>query len=88
MEMIMLSLSRRSFVESCERDLNADKKFGMETHIPVRALRMTTEDIWSSNDIQKAQLEDEDIRPILEKKLKSADRPFRQEIAQESPATK
>ncbi|GBM22724.1 hypothetical protein AVEN_143498-1 [Araneus ventricosus] len=40
------------------------------------------------SEIQKAQLEHPDIRPILEKKLKLADRPSRQEIAQESPATK
>ncbi|GBM41553.1 hypothetical protein AVEN_52299-1 [Araneus ventricosus] len=82
------ALSRRSFVESYEHDLNSDKKFGTETDISVRALRMTTEDTWPVSEIQKAQLEDPDIRPILEKKLKSADRPSRQEIAQESPATK
>ncbi|GBM51914.1 hypothetical protein AVEN_2901-1 [Araneus ventricosus] len=82
------ALSRRSFVESYEHDLNSDKKFGTETDISVRALRMTTEDTWPVSDIQKAQLEDPDIRPILEKKLKLADRPSRQEIAQENPATK
>ncbi|GBN93550.1 hypothetical protein AVEN_203967-1 [Araneus ventricosus] len=38
--------------------------------------------------IQKVQLEDPDIRPILKKKLKSADRLSRQEIAPERPATK
>ncbi|GBN97789.1 hypothetical protein AVEN_177673-1 [Araneus ventricosus] len=31
---------------------------------------MTTEDTWSVSEIQKAQLEDSDIRPILEKELK------------------
>ncbi|GBM98105.1 hypothetical protein AVEN_43227-1 [Araneus ventricosus] len=82
------ALSRRSFVESYEHDLNSDKKFGTETDISVRALRMTSEDTWPVSEIQKAQLEDPDIRPILEKKLKLADRPSRQEIAQESPATK
>ncbi|GBN13631.1 hypothetical protein AVEN_166628-1, partial [Araneus ventricosus] len=82
------ALSRRSFVESYEHDLNFDKKFGTETDISVRALRMTTENTWPVSDIQKAQLEDPDIRPILEKKLKLADRPSRQEIAQENPATK
>nr|GBM72566.1 hypothetical protein AVEN_139093-1 [Araneus ventricosus] len=81
------ALSRRSFVESYEHDLNSDK-FGTETDISMRALRMTTEDTWSVSEIQKAQLEDPDIRPILEKKLKLADRPSRQEIAQENPATK
>ncbi|GBM04785.1 Transposon Ty3-G Gag-Pol polyprotein [Araneus ventricosus] len=45
-------------------------------------------DPWSSCEIQKAQLEDPNIKPILEKKLNSADRPFWQEIAPESPATK
>ncbi|GBM99991.1 hypothetical protein AVEN_77589-1 [Araneus ventricosus] len=34
-------------VESCEHDLNSDKKFGTETDISVRALRMTTEVTWS-----------------------------------------
>ncbi|GBM83317.1 hypothetical protein AVEN_261152-1 [Araneus ventricosus] len=37
---------------------------------------------------QKAQLEDPAIKPILEKKLNSEDRPSWQEIAPESPATK
>ncbi|GBL98740.1 hypothetical protein AVEN_202186-1 [Araneus ventricosus] len=82
------ALSRRPFVESYEHDLNSDKKFGTETDISVRVLRMTTEDTWPVSEIQKAQLEDPDIRPILEKKLKLADRPSRQEIAQENPATK
>ncbi|GBN15820.1 Retrovirus-related Pol polyprotein from transposon 297 [Araneus ventricosus] len=43
---------------------------------------------WSSCEIQKAQLEDPAIKPILEKKLNSADRPSWQEITPESPATK
>ncbi|GBL98159.1 hypothetical protein AVEN_268251-1 [Araneus ventricosus] len=60
----------------------------METDISVRALRITTEDTWSVSEIQKAQLEDPDIIPIMEKKLKSADRPCRHEIAPESPVTK
>ncbi|GBM18797.1 hypothetical protein AVEN_30201-1 [Araneus ventricosus] len=46
-------------------------KFGMETDISVKVL--TTEDPWSSNEVQKAQLEDPAIKPILEKKLNSAD---------------
>ncbi|GBM10397.1 hypothetical protein AVEN_182440-1 [Araneus ventricosus] len=49
---------------------------------------MTTEDTWSVSEIQKAQLEDPDTRPILEKKLKLADRPSRQEVTPESTATK
>ncbi|GBM95796.1 hypothetical protein AVEN_137285-1, partial [Araneus ventricosus] len=48
---------------------------------------MTTEDTWSVSEIQKAQMEDPDIRPILEKKLKLADGPSWQEITPESPAT-
>ncbi|GBM87940.1 hypothetical protein AVEN_81782-1 [Araneus ventricosus] len=75
-------------VESCEHDLNADKKFGIQTDISVKELTMTTKDNWSPNDIQKAQLEDRDIRPIPKKKLNSADRPSWQGIARESPATK
>ncbi|GBN63376.1 hypothetical protein AVEN_265043-1 [Araneus ventricosus] len=39
-------------------------------------------------EIQKAQLEDPTIKRILEKKLNSADRPSRQQIVPESPATK
>ncbi|GBM56896.1 hypothetical protein AVEN_227389-2 [Araneus ventricosus] len=58
----------------------------METDISVNVL--TTEDPWSSSEVQKVQLEDPAIRPILEKKLNSEDRPFWQEIAPESPATK
>ncbi|GBL95445.1 hypothetical protein AVEN_154834-1 [Araneus ventricosus] len=67
---------------------NAEKKFGMKTDISVKVLIKTTVDPWSSCEIQKAQLEDPAIKPILEKKLNSADRPSWQEIAPESPATK
>ncbi|GBM04286.1 hypothetical protein AVEN_125619-1 [Araneus ventricosus] len=59
-------LTQRSLVESCEHDLNTDKKFRIEIDISARALRMTSEDTWSVIEIQKAQLEDPDIRPILE----------------------
>ncbi|GBN06648.1 Retrovirus-related Pol polyprotein from transposon 297 [Araneus ventricosus] len=56
--------------------------------ISRRPLLTTTNDPWSPNDVQKAQLEDPAIRQILEKKLNSEDRPSWQEIAPESPATK
>ncbi|GBO06902.1 Transposon Ty3-G Gag-Pol polyprotein [Araneus ventricosus] len=49
---------------------------------------LTTEDAWSSSEVQKAQLEDPAIRPILEKKVISEDRPSWQEIAPERSATK
>ncbi|GBO31173.1 hypothetical protein AVEN_185751-1 [Araneus ventricosus] len=49
---------------------------------------MTSEDAWSSSEIQKAQLEDPDSSQILEKKLNSAERPSWQEIVLESSATK
>ncbi|GBN05495.1 Retrovirus-related Pol polyprotein from transposon 297 [Araneus ventricosus] len=80
------ALFRRSCKESCKHCKNAEKKFGMETDISVKVL--TTEDAWSSSEVQKAHLEDPAIRPILEKKLNSEDRPSWQEIAPESPATK
>ncbi|GBN56012.1 Retrovirus-related Pol polyprotein from transposon opus [Araneus ventricosus] len=80
------ALSRRPCKESCKHCMNAEKKFGMETDISVKVL--TTEDPWSSSEVQKAQLEDPAIRPILEKKLNSEDQPSWQEITQESPATK
>ncbi|GBN73073.1 hypothetical protein AVEN_24430-1 [Araneus ventricosus] len=48
---------------------------------------MTAEDNWSESEIQKSQLEDPDIRRIVEKKLKLADRLSREEITPESPAT-
>ncbi|GBM55280.1 hypothetical protein AVEN_272350-1 [Araneus ventricosus] len=60
----------------------------METDISVEALTMTTENRRSLSEIQKAQLEDPDIRSILKMKLNSAHRPSWQEIARESPATK
>ncbi|GBM63010.1 hypothetical protein AVEN_102323-1 [Araneus ventricosus] len=58
----------------------------MESDISMKIL--TTENPWSSSEIQKAQLQDHAIRPILEKKLNSEDRPSWQEIAPENPATK
>ncbi|GBM33373.1 Retrovirus-related Pol polyprotein from transposon 297, partial [Araneus ventricosus] len=48
----------------------------------------TTNDPCFPNEVQKAQLEDPAIRPILETKLNSEDLPSWQEIAPESPATK
>ncbi|GBN10268.1 hypothetical protein AVEN_153179-1 [Araneus ventricosus] len=81
-------LSRRLCIEDCKPCSNAEKKFRMETDISVEALTMTTEDRWSLSEIQKAQLKDPDVRPILKMKLNSADRPSLQEIARESPGTK
>ncbi|GBM33259.1 Retrovirus-related Pol polyprotein from transposon 412 [Araneus ventricosus] len=60
----------------------------LETDTSVKVLTTTSVDPWSSCEIQKAQLEDPAIKPILEKKLNSADRLSWQEIAPESPATK
>ncbi|GBL92230.1 Transposon Ty3-I Gag-Pol polyprotein [Araneus ventricosus] len=82
------ALSRRPCAESCKHCTNAEKKFGMEIDISVKVLTTTSADLWSSCEIQKSQLEDPNIKPILEKKLNSADRPSWQEIAPESPATK
>ncbi|GBN32936.1 Transposon Ty3-G Gag-Pol polyprotein [Araneus ventricosus] len=79
------ALSRRPCKESCKHCTNAEKKFGMEKDISVKVL--TTEDAWSSSEVQKAQPEDPAIRPIVEKKLNSEDRPSWQEIAPENPAT-
>ncbi|GBL75653.1 hypothetical protein AVEN_154968-1 [Araneus ventricosus] len=60
----------------------------METDISVKALTMTTGS-GSTDEIQKAQLEDPDIKPILKKKINSADRPSYQKIiARDIPATK
>ncbi|GBM87336.1 hypothetical protein AVEN_133987-1 [Araneus ventricosus] len=80
--------SRRLCFEGCEPCSNAEKKFRTETDFSVEALTMATENRWSLSEIQKAQLEDPDIRPILKMKLNSAYRPSWQEIAHESPATK
>ncbi|GBM56891.1 Retrovirus-related Pol polyprotein from transposon 297 [Araneus ventricosus] len=80
------ALSKRPCKESCKHCTNAEKKFGMETDISMNVL--TTEDPLSSSEVQKAQLEYPAIRPILEKKPNSEDRPSWQEIAPESPATK
>ncbi|GBM15017.1 Retrovirus-related Pol polyprotein from transposon 297 [Araneus ventricosus] len=82
------ALSRKPCKESCKQCTNAEKKFGMERDISVKVVTTTTVDPWSSCEIQKAQLEDPVIKPILEKKLNSAERPSWQEIAPESPATK
>ncbi|GBM41568.1 hypothetical protein AVEN_100601-1 [Araneus ventricosus] len=82
------ALSRRPCTESCKHCTNAEKKFGMEIDISVKVLTTISVDPWSSCEIQKARLEDPNIKPILEKKLYSADRPSWQEIAPESPATK
>ncbi|GBM75402.1 Transposon Ty3-I Gag-Pol polyprotein, partial [Araneus ventricosus] len=82
------ALSRRPCRESCKHCSNAEKKFGIETDTSVKVLTTTSVDLWSSCEIQKAQLEDPAIKTILEKKLMSADRPSWQEIAPESPAIK
>ncbi|GBN02469.1 Retrovirus-related Pol polyprotein from transposon 297 [Araneus ventricosus] len=82
------ALSRRPCKESCKQCTNAEKKFRMETDIPLKVLTTTTVDPWSSCEIQKAQLEGPAINPFLERKLNSADRPPWQETTPESPATK
>ncbi|GBM53776.1 Retrovirus-related Pol polyprotein from transposon 297 [Araneus ventricosus] len=82
------ALSRRPCRESCKHCSNAEKNFGIETDTSVKVLTTTFVDPWSSCEIQKAQLEDPAIKPILEKKLNSANRPSWQEIAPESAATK
>ncbi|GBM74686.1 hypothetical protein AVEN_77552-1 [Araneus ventricosus] len=60
----------------------------MKREVCVRTLTLTTEDTWFSSEIQRARMEDPDIRPILKRKLKSADLTSAQEIAQDSHATK
>ncbi|GBM40902.1 Retrovirus-related Pol polyprotein from transposon 297 [Araneus ventricosus] len=69
------ALSRRPCTESCKHCTNAERKFGMEIDISVKVLTTTSADPWSSCEIQKSQLEDPNIKTILEKKLNSADRP-------------
>ncbi|GBL73575.1 Retrovirus-related Pol polyprotein from transposon 297 [Araneus ventricosus] len=80
------ALSRRPCGESCKHCSNTEKKFGIEIDTSVKVLTTTSVD--PSCEIRKAQLEDDAIKTILEKKLMSADRPSWQEIAPESPATK
>ncbi|GBM76646.1 Retrovirus-related Pol polyprotein from transposon 297 [Araneus ventricosus] len=62
------ALSRKPCKESYKHFTNAEEKFGIETDMSVKVL--TTENPWSSSEIQKAQLEDPAIRPILEKKIR------------------
>ncbi|GBN76875.1 hypothetical protein AVEN_132880-1 [Araneus ventricosus] len=50
----------------------------METDISVKVLTTTSVDPWLSCEMQTAQLEDLAIKPILEKKLNSVDRPSSQ----------
>ncbi|GBM75270.1 Retrovirus-related Pol polyprotein from transposon 297 [Araneus ventricosus] len=73
------ALSRRPCRESCKHCSNAEKKFGIETDTSVKVLTTTFVDLWSSCEIQKAQLKDSAIKPISEKKLNSANRPSWQE---------
>ncbi|GBO23012.1 Retrovirus-related Pol polyprotein from transposon 297 [Araneus ventricosus] len=82
------ALSRRPCRESCKHCSNVERKFGIETDTSLKVLTRTSVDSLSSCEIQKAQLKDPAIKPILEKKLNSAYRPSWQEIAPESPATK
>ncbi|GBM42678.1 hypothetical protein AVEN_219134-1 [Araneus ventricosus] len=77
------ALSRRPCKESYKHRVNAEKKFGIETDTSVTVLTKTSVDPWSSCEIQNAQIEVPAIKPILEKKLNSADRPSWQEIAPE-----
>ncbi|GBL99437.1 hypothetical protein AVEN_68741-1 [Araneus ventricosus] len=51
------ALSRRPCQESCKHYMNAEKTFGMETDLSVKVLTTTTEDPWSSCEIQKEQQE-------------------------------
>ncbi|GBM39863.1 hypothetical protein AVEN_45816-1 [Araneus ventricosus] len=82
------ALSRRPCRKSCKHCSNAEKKFRIETDTSAKVSTTISVYPWSSCEIQKAHLEDPAIKPILEKKLYSADRPSWQEIAPESPLTK
>ncbi|GBL74613.1 Retrovirus-related Pol polyprotein from transposon 17.6 [Araneus ventricosus] len=67
------ALSRKHCKENCKYCSNAKKKFELNlslSQLSMKVVTTTTADPWFSSETQKAQLEDPNIRPILEKKLK------------------
>lgn len=84
------ALSRKPCPEVCKYCTNMENKYGTGTGLSAKALisLAVNSDSWSAEEIHKSQVEDPDIKPILEGKQNGADRPSWQEIAPYGSTTK
>jgi len=82
------ALSRRPCPANCKHCVRAEENFGRDGNVRTLRSSVLTPDPWSPEGLQKSQWEDQDIRPILEKKINLEARPSWQEIASCSPTTK
>ncbi|GFX69652.1 retrovirus-related Pol polyprotein from transposon opus [Trichonephila clavipes] len=84
------ALSKRPYSESCKHCSRIEKKFDGKDPIvrQVTALLTSALDPWSDESIRKDQLADPEIKPIIEFKESSDEKPSWQDIASLYPTTK
>ncbi|GFW35995.1 hypothetical protein TNCV_4928591 [Trichonephila clavipes] len=84
------ALSRRPCPESCKYCLRVEKKFGVIDPVVRQVTTPSTSalDPWSDESVRKDQLADLEIKPIIEFKESSDEKPSWQDIAPFHPTTK
>ncbi|GFV68415.1 retrovirus-related Pol polyprotein from transposon 412 [Trichonephila clavipes] len=84
------ALLRRPCLDSCKHCSRIEKKFGVidQTVHQVTTPSTSALDPWTDESIQKDQLADPEIKPILEFKESSDEKPSWQDIAPFHPTTK
>ncbi|GFW28490.1 retrovirus-related Pol polyprotein from transposon 17.6 [Trichonephila clavipes] len=84
------ALSRRPCPESCKYCSRIEKKFGVIGPIVSQVTTPSTSalDPWSDESVRKDQLADSEIKPIMEFKESSDEKPSWQDIAPFHPTTK
>ncbi|GFX26506.1 retrovirus-related Pol polyprotein from transposon 412 [Trichonephila clavipes] len=80
------ALSRRPCPESCRYCSRIEKKFGVIDPIVRQVTTSSTSDPWSNESVRKDQLTE--IKPIIEFKESSKEKPSWQDIAPFHPTTK
>ncbi|GFU52772.1 retrovirus-related Pol polyprotein from transposon 412 [Trichonephila clavipes] len=84
------ALSRRPCPESCKYCSRIEKKFGVKDPIVLQVIAPSTSalDLWSDESVRIDQLADPEIKPIIEFKEPSDEKPSWQDIASFHPTTK
>ncbi|KAF8789439.1 Transposon Ty3-G Gag-Pol polyprotein like [Argiope bruennichi] len=84
------ALSRRPCSENCNYCSRVEKKFGMENPVIRQVTTPSTSesDPWNDESVQKDQLADPEIKPIIEFKESTGGKPSWQDIAPFPPTTK
>ena len=81
------ALSRRPCPEACRHCIKAEEKFGPSS-FAVRQIITIPPDPWSDESIRKSQLEDPDLKPVIEFMEAANGKTSWQDVAALSPTTK